>query len=121
AFHWRTEVPKFYLIADDVQPAPIQEARTARLTATAAVMFNGTVEKKKGHYFTFASFDPRNGNELKEQIKWLKRTYIEGWYSGQVLTDFDERDRPFFNDVRFPIKKLMDPVSSDFELKQLST
>lgn len=118
---WKAGIPRLYLMADDVQPALVDRAKTKVLTATAAITFEGVVEGKKGRYFTFGSFNPGDRQDLRNCINWLERNYIQERYSGHaVLADFDEHER-FFDNVRFSIKTLMDPKSTVGELTMLST
>jgi len=110
------EIPKLCLYAhyiDDIKPV------SGVLDVTASVSFEGTVEGKKGIFYTYSHFDPKSLSSLKECVEWIERNYVNKMYKGTILTDFDE-ERRHFSGIVFPVNYLMEPSPSPEHISRLN-
>ena len=116
-FYYEEYIPRVYLLVESVSVLGYV-SRFGTLDVTAAVTFEGEVERQSGRYYTYSHFDPARKESLSECINWLRINYVENRYGGRVLTDFDELTS-HFPDSYFPVKILMNPQTSASDISNL--
>lgn len=116
-------VPRIYVSVDTiaVRPGPLGHP----LDVTPAIVFSGGEavgdSNVGGPFFCYSHFDPANPASLDRAVDWLENSYVGDRYSGQVLTDFDERT-PRFAAAACGLTTLMDPnISAGTATAGLST
>ena len=98
-------VPQLYLLVEDLVPDPDQSHD--HLLVSAGISFESAFEGSPKMYATYASFEPGVANGLEEVVDWLQEVYVQGLYSGRVITDFDEHMNHFAG-ATFSLRKVMD-------------
>lgn len=114
-------VPQVYLFVEDLEYTPALPAQSSEdIRVTGAILFQSNYEGRDSIYQTFTSFSPGRPGSLEESVRWLQEDYVEGKFSGRVLTDFDERVRRFENTV-FSLQSLFSATSDNLmtQLQQM--
>lgn len=106
-------IPRMYVHVERL--SNLQQVLPGTFDVTAAVLFQGTVDRREGTFFVYSHFDPGERRSIDRTIDqcvdWMEHSYVKGLYDGEILTDFDEVT-PRFQDVSFPVKTLMNPQMS---------
>lgn len=107
-FQASREIPRLYLVVDDLTLLPQPRSDVTRYLITVAVSFRGRFQGRPGVYLAFASFDPAEGAGLERAVAWLEN-YAVDLYEGAILTDFDETKPQFahFPQATFSLAGLM--------------
>ncbi|MCZ8068493.1 MAG: hypothetical protein ACK5QJ_05285 [Microcystis sp.] len=110
-------IPRMYVYVEKI--VPLRRADSNIFDVTAAVLFRGEVDGKKGTFFVYSHFNPAKRHSLdhtiEQCVEWMEKNYVRGLYGGKILTDFDEV-APRFEDVSFPVKALMNPKTDALEV-----
>ena len=103
------DVPQIYLKVEDISnPTREKSRRAARIRVSVSTLFEGSVDGEQGDYFAFVTFDPGEKGELERAVDWLENSYVQGRYSGKVLTDFDQIQSRF-RDAPFSLDRILNP------------
>jgi hypothetical protein len=102
-------VPRIYVSVDKIA---VQAGLIGSpLDVTPAIVFSGNeavgASGAGGPFFCYSHFDPAKPESIDRAVDWLENSYVGERYSGQVLTEFDERT-PRFADAACALTTLMD-------------
>jgi hypothetical protein len=112
-------VPKTYLKIDSIrEPAHPKSRSMEDLRVSVAVSFLSNYEGHPDVYASYVVFDPAKKGSLQENITWMEETYVNDFYKGIVITDFDQTTSNF-SDATFSLGKVMDLKISPAELARL--
>jgi len=103
-FEQSVMVPRLYLKVTEIElrpPTPVSPK------ISVAVSFVSDFERRACIYVTYATFRPDLKNSFQESVSWLKTEYVEGYYGGRIITDFDQT-RTVFPEAQLPLRKVMD-------------
>ncbi len=119
-FRTSREIPRLYLVVDDLTLLPQPRPDVTRYLITVAVSFQGRFQGRPGTYLAFASFDPAERTGLGRAVEWLEN-YAVDLYKGAILTDFDETKPQFahFPQASFSLAGLMQGELDPAALTQL--
>ena len=97
-------VPQLYLLVEGLIPDRDQDHEN--LLVSAGISFLSSFEGTNKMYASYATFDVGVRGSLDEVVNWLEEVYVEGLYSGRVITDFDEQMTHFAN-ATFSLRNVM--------------
>jgi hypothetical protein len=97
-------VPQLYLLAEELIPNVGGDQED--LLVSAGISFLSGFEGTEKMYASYATFDAGEPGSLAEVVNWLQEVYVEGLYSGRVITDFDEQ-MTRFSGATFSLRNVM--------------
>lgn len=118
-YHGYKGVPKTYLKVEEVQNAAHPKSRSMEdLRVSVAVTFLSAFEGHPNFYASYVVFDPSQKGSFEENVKWMEDTYVNDFYKGVIVTDFDQTINNF-SDATFSLSKVMDLKISSTDIKRL--
>ncbi len=117
-FNCIVSVPQLYLLIEQVVPSPQKVENNATPQVSVPVSFLSEFEGSQKFYASYVTFFPGIKGSLRERADWLDQTYVQGMYSGRIVTDFDEQMSRFKN-ATFSLKNIMTNELVESEVKQV--
>ena len=97
-------VPQLYLLVEELILDDDQSREN--LLVSAGISFLSSFEGAERMYASYATFEAGVRGSVEEVVDWLQEVYVQGLYSGRVITDFDEQMTHFAN-ATFSLRNIM--------------
>ena len=81
-------IPRLYVEIDDIEDAGPDEDYGL---VSVAASFLAELDGPASVYAAYVTFDPGHEGARASATRWLREEYVQGYYKGQLLTDFDQQ------------------------------
>lgn len=99
----RAGIPRLYVEVEEIEDAGPDLGYGL---VSVAASFVAEIEGKTSIYAAYVTFDPGFDGARASAARWLREEYVEGYYRGKVLTDFDQQ-RPTISNTLFSLNEVL--------------
>jgi hypothetical protein len=99
----RNGIPRLYVEVEEIEDAgPDEDYGQVSVAASFAAEFEG----RASIYAAYVTFDPGYAGSRASATQWLREEYVQGYYNGELLTDFDQQ-APTISGTLFGLNEVM--------------
>jgi hypothetical protein len=109
-------IPRLYVEVEEITDAGHDEDYGL---VSVAASFIAEIEGETSIYAAYVTFDPGHTGARASAARWLHEEYVQGFYKGTLLTDFDQQ-APTFSDTLFSLNEVLTSSNLALTIKRLS-
>jgi hypothetical protein len=99
----RAGIPRLYVEIEEIEDAgPDVDYGLVSVAAS----FVAEIEGQTSIYAAYVTFDPGFEGARANAARWMREEYVQGYYKGEVLTDFDQQ-RPTISNTLFSLNEVL--------------
>jgi hypothetical protein len=111
----RNGIPRLYVEVEEIEDGGPDE--DFGLVSVAA-SFVAELEGKTSIYAAYVTFDPGHSGARANAARWLREEYVQGYYKGKLLTDFDQQ-APTISNTLFSLDEVLTSPDLASAIKRL--
>jgi hypothetical protein len=85
---------------------------------SVAASFVAEINGRTSIYAAYVTFDPGHPGARANAARWLREEYVQGFYNGQILTDFDQQ-APTISNTLFSLDEVLTSPDLALVIKRL--